>query len=139
MGATAVLNLLAVFVSGVMVGYGIRSLVSKKRRERARIQRVFFHDKPKREVEPTWRDQALTPPPEPPPGAPGYGRAPPSADFPPDMPPLPQHHARSRRGLRHHPQSVPDVEQVIDDNKRSPARNGEARQVAPKKRPPKAG
>jgi hypothetical protein len=38
-----ILLILTPFVArGVMVGYGIRSLVSKKRRERARKQRVDF-------------------------------------------------------------------------------------------------
>jgi hypothetical protein len=40
MDPEAVISLLAiVFVAGMMVGYGIRSLVSKKRRDRARKQR----------------------------------------------------------------------------------------------------
>jgi hypothetical protein len=44
MDPEAVISLLAiVFVAGMMVGYGIRSLVSKKRRDRARKQRVDFH------------------------------------------------------------------------------------------------
>jgi hypothetical protein len=50
MDLTAILILLAIFVGAVMVGYGIRSLVSKKRRERARKQRLYFPDKPEREV-----------------------------------------------------------------------------------------
>jgi uncharacterized integral membrane protein len=37
-----ILLILTPFVAGVMVGYGIRSLVSKKRRERVRKQRVDF-------------------------------------------------------------------------------------------------
>jgi hypothetical protein len=41
MDPQAVFILLAiVFVAGVMIGYGIRSLVSKKRRERARKKSV---------------------------------------------------------------------------------------------------
>jgi len=46
MDLTAAPIWLAIFAAGVIVGYGIRSLVSKKRRERARKQRVFFHEKP---------------------------------------------------------------------------------------------
>ena len=44
MDPEAVISLLAiVFVAGMMVGYGIRSLVSKKRRDRVLKQRVDFH------------------------------------------------------------------------------------------------
>jgi uncharacterized membrane protein YciS (DUF1049 family) len=44
MDPEAVISLLAiVFVAGMMVGYAIRSLISKKRRDRARKQRVDFH------------------------------------------------------------------------------------------------
>ncbi len=44
MDPEAVISLLAiVFVAGMMLGYGIRTLVSKKRRDRARKQRVDFH------------------------------------------------------------------------------------------------
>ena len=50
MDLTAILILAAIFVGGVTVGYGIRSLASKKRRERARKRRVYFHDRPEREV-----------------------------------------------------------------------------------------
>jgi hypothetical protein len=50
MDLTAILILLAIYVGGVMVGYGIRSLMSKKRRERARRQSVYFHDNPERKV-----------------------------------------------------------------------------------------
>jgi hypothetical protein len=50
MDLTTILILLAIFVGGVMFGYGIRSLVSKKRRERARKRRVDFHDNREREV-----------------------------------------------------------------------------------------
>jgi hypothetical protein len=46
MGPSTALIWLAMFGGGVLVGYGIRSLISKKRRERARKQRVFFHDNP---------------------------------------------------------------------------------------------
>jgi hypothetical protein len=48
MDLTAILILLAMFVGGVMVGYGIRSLVSMKRRDRARKHGVYF--RPEREV-----------------------------------------------------------------------------------------
>jgi hypothetical protein len=44
----AILIYLAMFVGGVMVGYGIRSLVSMKRRDRARKHGVYF--RPEREV-----------------------------------------------------------------------------------------
>jgi hypothetical protein len=48
MDLTAILVLLAIFVGGVMVGYGIRSLVSMKRRDRARKHGVYFQ--PEHEV-----------------------------------------------------------------------------------------
>jgi hypothetical protein len=50
MDITAILILLAIFVGGVMVGYGIRSLVSKKRRERARRRGAYFYHNPEQEV-----------------------------------------------------------------------------------------
>jgi hypothetical protein len=50
MDLTAILILLAIFVGGVIVGYGIRSLVSKKRRERARRHGAYFYYNPEREV-----------------------------------------------------------------------------------------